>query len=187
MFVFGGSTGSAMDDFHEFDLVANQWSPVMSSGLFPGYRFCHIANIYKDSILVFGGYDGSSRLNDFLQFKFSPHKFGCEVPQSTLVGDLREFVNSELLSDITFLVEGRPVYAHKVLCMRCTYFRALLTGEMMESRANEIPLPDVTYDVFLSLLEYLYTDEVMVDLENAMELFQVIVIYYRERIVSCFC
>lgn len=57
-------------------------------------------------------------------------------------------------------VEGQPVYAHKVLCMRCTYFRAMLTGEMKESRAKTITLPDVRRPIFLALLEYLYTDEV---------------------------
>ena len=57
-------------------------------------------------------------------------------------------------------VEGEPVYAHKVLCMRCTYFKAMLTGEMKESRARVITLPDVRKPIFLALLEYLYTDEV---------------------------
>lgn len=57
-------------------------------------------------------------------------------------------------------VEGEPVYAHKVLCLRCTYFRAMLTGEMKESRAKTITLPDVRRPIFLALLEYLYTDEV---------------------------
>lgn len=59
------------------------------------------------------------------------------------------------------LVEGQPVYAHKVLCMRCTYFRAMLTGEMKESRAKTVTLPDVRRPIFLALLEYLYTDEVI--------------------------
>lgn len=44
--------------------------------------------------------------------------------------------------------------------MRCTYFRAMLTGEMKESRAKTITLPDVRRPIFLALLEYLYTDEV---------------------------
>ena len=52
------------------------------------------------------------------------------------------------------------MFAHKVLCMRCTYFRAMLTGEMKESRAKTITLPDVRRPIFLALLEYLYTDEV---------------------------
>jgi len=31
-----------------------------------------VAAVYKNSMFVFGGYDGSSRLNDFLEFKFWP-------------------------------------------------------------------------------------------------------------------
>ena len=61
----------------------------------------------------------------------------CDVPAGTLIGDLRGFVNNEMLSDICFVVEGMPVYAHKILCMRCTYFRAMLMGEMRESRARD--------------------------------------------------
>ena len=44
---------------------------------------------------------------------------------------------------------------------------------MVESRAREIPLEDVRRPIFIALLEYLYTDEVDVALDIAMELFQV--------------
>jgi Kelch motif len=60
------------------------------------YRFCHVACVCKDSMLVFGGYDGTSRLNDLLEFKFGVDLMCCEIPQSTLVPDLRSFVNSEV-------------------------------------------------------------------------------------------
>ena len=39
MFVFGGSTGSAMNDFHELRLEAKCWAPVQASGYAPGHRF----------------------------------------------------------------------------------------------------------------------------------------------------
>jgi leucine-zipper-like transcriptional regulator 1 len=47
------------------------------------------------------------------------------------------------------------------------------SGEMLESRAKEIVLEDVRKPIFLALLEYLYTDEVEIPLDIAMELFQV--------------
>ena len=141
-----------------------------ASGFAPGHRFCHVAVVHKDSLFVFGGYDGSNRLNDFLEFKFGLG--GTEIPASSLIGDLRQLVNSELLSDVTFLVEGRQVLAHKVLCLRCTYFKALLTGEMAEARQREVVINDVRHPIFLALLEYLYTDNVDISLEIAMELFQ---------------
>ena len=124
-------------------------------------------------------------------------------------------VNNDVLSDITFIVEGQPVNAHKVLCMRCTYFKAMLTGTrikdehtaartrththaeretprlfcssrnldslafsftrtggMRESEQREIVLPDVRYEIFLRLMEYLYTDQVDIPLDMAMELLQ---------------
>ena len=170
MFVFGGSTGSAMNDFHELRLDARKWQPVQASGYAPGHRFCHVAVVHKDSLYVFGGYDGSNRLNDFLEFKFGFG--GTDIPASSLITDLRQLVDSETLSDVTFLVDGLPVRAHKVLCMRCSYFRALLTGEMLESRASEIAINDVRHPIFLALLEYLYTDNVDIALDIAMELFQ---------------
>jgi hypothetical protein len=170
MFVFGGSTGSAMNDFHELRLEAKCWAPVQASGYAPGHRFCHVAVTHKDSLYVFGGYDGSNRLNDFLEFRFGFG--GADIPASSLVTDLKLLVNSELLSDVTFVVEGQEVPAHKVLCLRCPYFRALLTGDMRESLMDRIAINDVRKDIFLRLLEYLYTDDVEVDLDMAMELFQ---------------
>jgi hypothetical protein len=43
----------------------------------------------------------------------------------------------------------------------------------MESSAREIDIPDVRYNIFEQLLLYLYTDEVTITTETAMELFQV--------------
>lgn len=191
MFVFGGSTGTAMDDFHELNIALRRWFPVLlsdqSTGVIndadsyneaeqllvqPGFRFCHVACVYEDSLYMFGGYDGSNRLNDFLRFRFSSSAPENDTPPSTLLAELRGLVNSALLSDITFIVEGVPVHAHKILCLRCPYFHAMLTGEMMESRLSEVVLPDVRHQIFLSLLEYVYTDTLDIQLDVAMELFQ---------------
>ncbi|KAJ8610230.1 hypothetical protein CTAYLR_008520 [Chrysophaeum taylorii] len=173
MYVFGGSTGSAMNDFHELRLDTRKWSPVQTtSGYAPGHRFCHVAVVYKDSLFVFGGYDGQSRLNDFLEFKFGFG--GADIPASSLVSDLRALVDTPTLSDVAFKLEDGKytVRAHRVLCTRCPYFKALLTGEMVEARAKEIAIDDVKHSIFLALLEYLYTDSVDIPLDVAMDLFQ---------------
>ncbi|CAN0529886.1 unnamed protein product [Laminaria digitata] len=93
MYVFGGSTGSAMNDFHELRLDKCRWQqvrftictrflPLVAVKLFvlvevavalgnaPNQRFCHVACVNKDSMFVFGGYDGTSRLNDLVEFRF---------------------------------------------------------------------------------------------------------------------
>lgn len=69
----------------------------------PGQRFCHVGSVYDSSLIIFGGYDGSSRLNDFKQFRFGDEEFELDIPESTLIGDLRALVNSEVMSDITFV------------------------------------------------------------------------------------
>ena len=170
--LLGVTTRVGDADFHELRLDTCKWSPVQAMGRPPGHRFCHVAVVHNESMYVFGGYDGSNRLNDFVEFHFGLDLMACDVPAGTLIGDLRGFVNNEMLSDICFVVEGMPVYAHKILCMRCTYFRAMLMGEMRESRAREIELQDVRHPIFLALLEYLYTDHVEIALDMAMELFQ---------------
>jgi leucine-zipper-like transcriptional regulator 1 len=47
-------------------------------------------------MLVFGGYDGTNRLNDLLEFKFGADLMSCHIPPSTLVEDLQGIVNDEV-------------------------------------------------------------------------------------------
>ena len=65
-YIFGGSTGSAMNDFWELNMKTAEWRLVPAVGTAPCPRFCHVAVSHKDSMLVFGGYDGADRLNDFI-------------------------------------------------------------------------------------------------------------------------
>ncbi|KAI9915890.1 hypothetical protein PsorP6_007488 [Peronosclerospora sorghi] len=104
----------------------------------PGPRFCHVSAVYDSSLVIFGGYDGSNQLNDFKQFRFEEEKFQLDIPESTLIDDLRILVNNDVMSDVTFVgtrkqdgVEGIPVYDHKILFIRCSYFKAMLTWEVI--------------------------------------------------------
>ena len=188
MYVFGGSSGSAMSDLHELQRPSNptstpKWRELKSTSVdMPGPRFCHVAVVYQDSMYIFGGYDGSERLNDFIRFDFAAYDLNFEVPPSTLLSDLRSLVDDDTMSDITFIVENQPVYAHKFMLMRCTYFRALFLGDMRESRLSTIRIEEVRHSVFLSILEYLYTDNVRINLEEAMELFEAADLYCIPRL-----
>lgn len=87
---------------------------------------------------------------------------------STLVQDLRSFINNEALSDIKFIVEGQTIYAHKMMLVRyvqffhmnmmffqvhvlnlsnenrSSYFRAMFSGSMMESQQSVIHIEEVS-------------------------------------------
>ena len=61
---------------------------------------------------------------------------------------------------MTFIVEGRPLYAHRCILMaRCEPLDRMVNGPMREGHDNIITLSDDTsYECFYSLLEYLYTE-----------------------------
>lgn len=78
-----------------------------------------------------------------------------------LARDMRGLLNNEKLSDVTFIVEGRPLHAHRcILSVRCEPLDSMLDGGMREAQQREVVLEDVRFDAFLSFLEYLYTDHV---------------------------
>jgi hypothetical protein len=138
----------------------------------PSHRFCHVAVVHNEAMFVFGGYDGADRLCDFVRFDFAIYELSFEVPPSTLVSEFLALVDDETLSDVTFIVEGTPVYAHKLLLMRSSYFRALFLGDMKESTMSTVRIEQVAHDIFLQILEYLYTDQLRIPVESAMELFE---------------
>lgn len=124
----------------------------------PSGRSSLIAQVYDNSLYLFGGYNGQVVLNDFYEYRFAP----ISIPPPTLLSDLRFLINNKELSDVTFIVEGRPVHASRVhLAARSEHFRAMFFGGMRESESDtEIELSDVTYEVFLKMLEFLFTDTV---------------------------
>jgi RCC1 and BTB domain-containing protein len=102
------------------------------------------------------------------------HAPGVMVPvTASFLHDLKDMVDDDQYSDVTFLVEGRPVKAHRaVLAKRCEHFAAMFRSGMRESSPDaEIPVPNVSRPVFLLLLEYLYADSVRIDLEHAVDLY----------------
>jgi hypothetical protein len=108
----------------------------------------------------------------------------CDGPSgdrpTSLAGDLARLLNNPARSDVTFIVENRPIYGHRcVIMVRCEPLAAMLDGCMRESQQEEIVLPDQRYHVFLAFLEFLYTDRVQVmdplteSVEFAMDLLSV--------------
>jgi leucine-zipper-like transcriptional regulator 1 len=129
-------------------------------------------------------YQGAERLNSFITFDFALYDLSFDVPPSTIISDLRGLVNNETFSDVTFIVEGRQVFAHKLILMRCSYFEALFLGHMREAQMKTIEIDEVRYETFVSVLEYLYTDQLVFGFHNAMELFEAADRYCIHRLKS---
>ncbi|CAD7945856.1 unnamed protein product [Amoebophrya sp. A25] len=157
LFLFGGYSGhDRLNDLYEFRFDIQTWFSIQAEDP-PTGRSSLVAAVSGNSLYVFGGYNGTTVLNDFYEFKFEP----VSIPPSHLVEDLRSIVNNPILGDVTFKVEGMPVYATRShLAARSDHFRALFYGGMRETMKPEeaIEIPDISYEAFVTLLEYLYTD-----------------------------
>ena len=77
-------------------------------------------------------------------------------------GDLFDLLKSGDHADVTFVVDGVRLQAHRViLAARCSYFKVLLFGQMREAHTGaEIPIADATPESFKALLEYVYSGRV---------------------------
>lgn len=107
---------------------------------------------------------------------------------TTYSSQMRALVDDEEYSDVTFLVEDQPVYAHRaILAQRCDHFAAMFRSGMKEACERMVPIPDTSRRVFLLLLEYIYTDTVKVDVEHAIELYIASDMYQLDRLRDMCC
>uniref|UniRef100_A0A6B2L3L1 BTB domain-containing protein n=1 Tax=Arcella intermedia TaxID=1963864 RepID=A0A6B2L3L1_9EUKA len=94
---------------------------------------------------------------------------------------LKTFVNNPDLSDVTFIIEGKPIHAHRtLLALASPYFRALFTNSMRETTSPQVALEGPSRAGFLAVLEYLYAGSVGVDAGNVMELMDLSRMYQLE-------
>jgi len=167
VFLFGGYSGHArLNDLYEFRIDLGVWFQVQTEAP-PSGRSSLVAEVYNNSLFIFGGYNGSYVLNDFYELQFEP----VSVPPSSFNDDFGKLVNNPLLSDVTFIVEDKEIWATKaLLACRSEHFHALFYGGMRESQAlhqESIEIPDMEHDIFLALLQYIHTDRVSADVTNA--------------------
>ncbi|RLN86341.1 hypothetical protein BBJ28_00007462 [Nothophytophthora sp. Chile5] len=138
--------------------------PLLVVGQGPGRRAGHTCTVVSRLLVVFGGSCGADYLSDCFALDTDPPPL-CAVslpsPARQLRLALARFVDCDEFADISFLVEGRVVFAHKlILSALSARFRGMFSSGFVESRAAQIAVPDVRYEVFLRLLEYLYTGRV---------------------------
>ncbi|TVU00346.1 hypothetical protein EJB05_54241, partial [Eragrostis curvula] len=83
------------------------------------------------------------------------------VPSSNLQKDLGELLRSGCGADVTFIVSGESIDAHKnVLAVRSPVFMAEFFGQMKETTSKCIEIKEMEAAVFKAMLQFIYTDMV---------------------------
>ncbi|GKV42776.1 hypothetical protein SLEP1_g50144 [Rubroshorea leprosula] len=68
-----------------------------------------------------------------------------------------QYVNNATLSDVTFLVEGRRFYAHRICLLASSdAFRAMFDGGYREKDARDIEIPNIRWEVFELMMRHSY-------------------------------
>ncbi|XP_059916822.1 ankyrin repeat and BTB/POZ domain-containing protein 3-B [Gadus macrocephalus] len=83
------------------------------------------------------------------------------------------FLNNKDMSDVTFLVEGKPFYAHKVLLFTASNRFKTLLANRPSGENTCIEISHVKYHIFQLVMQYLYfggTDAVHIRNTDVMEL-----------------
>ncbi|MED6201703.1 hypothetical protein PIB30_097654 [Stylosanthes scabra] len=85
-----------------------------------------------------------------------------------------KFVNNPTLSDVTFLVEGKRFYAHRICLLASSdAFRAMFDGGYREKDAKDIEIPNIRWEIFELMMRFIYTGSIEISLDIAQDLLRV--------------
>ncbi|XP_052776239.1 actin-binding protein IPP-like [Mya arenaria] len=91
--------------------------------------------------------------------------------QESFFKSLQILRNDSTFCDVTLQVEGQSFPCHKVILMAgSSYFHAMFVNNMAEHDKEAIVIGGITKEIFSSLLDFLYSGDVEVTVDNCEEL-----------------
>jgi len=110
--------------------------------------------------------------------------------------DMRKIINDQEMSDIQFVVgeDREKVYAHKIILSgRCEVFRAMFAEQKHQIKGTAkkdggsalLVLPDVRPTVFLTVLEFIYTNTCKLSQTTVVDVLASAIEYGLEGLVQC--
>jgi hypothetical protein len=93
---------------------------------------------------------------------------------SLLENDLLRVFNKKETSDITIRVGDFMFHSHKlILIARSKFFEIMLSENMKENTTGEVSISNCTPEEFLLFLIAIYTDNLLIDIDKALDLMKV--------------
>ena len=90
---------------------------------------------------------------------------------SRLVSGLDALRTDGTLCDYTIIAGGLEMHVHRAVLAACSdYFRAMLTGDMRESRESSVTLQGITGFGLQAVVEFIYSGTMKVCLDNVEEI-----------------
>lgn len=84
---------------------------------------------------------------------------------------LKTYFNNKDFSDVVFIIQKQVLYSHKlILCSRSPYFSDLIKNNCKDNSILEIEIEDASFQIFSTILEYIYTDTITYSLESIWEI-----------------
>ncbi|XP_040183000.1 kelch-like protein 28 isoform X1 [Rana temporaria] len=97
-----------------------------------------------------------------------------EDVKDCIITGLKEMYLSESLSDIGLQTAEKRFLCHRVVLASVSpYFKGLFSGPTKEAELREVCLPDVPSSILQTILNYVYTGEARLTMDNVEELFMV--------------
>lgn len=107
----------------------------------------------------------TSTPNDLMNRNFESYPIRRD---NSLLKTFDSLILNGRLSDVTFVVEGRQIAAHRfILAARSSIFESMFYGSLT-SNVTTVTVTDCNYDVFLNMLIYIYTDAVDIHKNNVV-------------------
>lgn len=169
LYLFGGSghTTRCFNDVHVYDPKEESWflctSIANEAHCALERRAGHVAVAVDRRLFISGGACGTQYYGKgkwfILDIDAPPAMETAALPlcEESVRKVMSEYLNTEQFSDVVFVVEGRRLFAHRVLlALFSDYFRRFFACGMRESFEQEVVIKDVSYETFYALLELLY-------------------------------
>jgi len=142
------------NDILAFDTDTRAWNHIQIEDLPLTSSSCSVL-FHNDEFIL-------QDTSDFFILNLNLNKLGEKAQGGTkLAEQMKNLFTEKTYHDIKFKVEDKEIPAYKgILITRCPYFAKMFASGMKESQEQVIEVPDVKYEVYYKLIEYLYCDEI---------------------------